>query len=66
MTSKVKETTVNKIKHVQYFGVLVDCTGDAGLVEHMSIILRYVDTETGFIEEHFVGFVAVQEKTAAT
>jgi predicted esterase len=31
----------------------------------MTIILRYVDTETGCIEEHFVGFIAVQETTAA-
>jgi hypothetical protein len=37
---KVKETTVNKIKRVKYFTILLDCTRDAGRVEQMSIILR--------------------------
>jgi hypothetical protein len=31
----------------------------------MAIIFRYVDTDTGYIEEHFIGFIAVQETTAA-
>jgi hypothetical protein len=65
MASKAKETIVNKIKRVKHFAML-DCTRDAGRVEQMTIILRYVDTETGCIEEHFVGFIAVQETTAAT
>jgi hypothetical protein len=39
--------------------ILLDCTRDTGRVEHMTIILIYVDKETGSIEEHFVGFVAV-------
>jgi hypothetical protein len=66
MASEVKETMVNKIKRVKYFAILLDCTGDAGRVEQMSIIVRYDDTETGYIGEHFVGFTAVQETTAAT
>jgi hypothetical protein len=43
---------------------LLDCTRDAGGVEQMTIILRYIDTETGFIKEHSVRFIAVQETTA--
>jgi hypothetical protein len=46
--------------------MLLDCTRDAGCIEQMTIILRYVDTETGCTEEHSVGFIAVWETTAAT
>jgi hypothetical protein len=66
MASKVKETIVNKIERVKYFAILLDCIGDAGLVELITIILRYVDTETGCVEEYFVGFIAVQETTTLT
>jgi hypothetical protein len=65
MASKVKKTIVNKIKCVKYSAILLHCTEDADLVERKAIILRYDDTETGCIEEHFVGFIAVQETTAA-
>jgi hypothetical protein len=51
---------------IKYFAILLDCIRDAGRVRQMTIILRYVDTETVCIEEHFVGFVAVQETTVAT
>jgi hypothetical protein len=66
MASKVKETTVNKIKlFSKYFAILLDCTRDAGRVDQMTIIPRYVGTETGCIEEHFARFTAIQETTAA-
>jgi hypothetical protein len=65
MASKVKDTIVNKIKRLKYFATLLDCTVDAGPVE-LNIILRYVDTETGCIEENFVGFIPVQETSPAT
>jgi hypothetical protein len=64
MASKVKETIVNKIKRVKYFAILLDCTRGAGCVEQMTIILRYADTQTGCIEEHFVGFIPVHETFA--
>jgi hypothetical protein len=57
---------MNKIKHLKHFAILLDCTRDAGCVENTTVILRYFDTETGFIEEHSFGFIAVQEITAAT
>jgi hypothetical protein len=54
------------MKRVKYFYILLDCTRDADRVGQMTIILRYVDTETRYIEEHYVGFAAVQETIAAT
>jgi hypothetical protein len=66
MASNVKETILNTVKRIKYFAILLDCTRDAGRVEQMAIILRYVNTEKGCIEEHFVGFMAVQETAAAT
>jgi hypothetical protein len=44
----------------------LDFTRDAGRVEQMTIIRRYVDTETGCIEKYFVGLTALQETTADT
>jgi hypothetical protein len=66
MASKVKETIANKIKRVTYFTILLDCTIDAGRVEQMTIILRYVDTKTGCLDDQNAGFITVQETTAAT
>jgi hypothetical protein len=40
MASNAKETTVNKIKCIKYFAILLDCTGDAGRVEQMTLIQR--------------------------
>jgi hypothetical protein len=66
MASKVMETTANKTKRVKYCTILLYCTRDAGRVEQMTAILRYVGTQTECIEENFVGFIAVEEKTAVS
>lgn len=42
---------------------MLDCTRDVSRVEQMSIILRFCNSSTGAIEEHFVGFIAVAETT---
>jgi hypothetical protein len=52
MASKVKENILNKIRYVRYFAILLDCARDAGHVQQMTFLLRYVVTETGCSEEH--------------
>jgi hypothetical protein len=55
---------VNKIKRVKRSAILLDCTRHSGRVQQMTVILRYVDTETWCVEEHFGGFVAAEKTTA--
>ncbi|GFT92324.1 zinc finger MYM-type protein 1 [Trichonephila clavipes] len=57
----IKES--QKVKQARYYAFLLDCTRDISRVEQMSIILRFCNSSTGAIEEHFVGFIAFAETT---
>ncbi|CAG4956026.1 unnamed protein product [Parnassius apollo] len=63
MSKSVIEEIIHRVKQAKYCAILLDCTGDVSRVEQMSIILRFCNSSTGVIEEHFVGFIAVTEKT---
>lgn len=57
---------MNKIKHAEYFVILLGCTTDPSHVEQTIVILRYADMEKECIETHFVGFIAVDDTIVAT
>ncbi|XP_060869531.1 uncharacterized protein LOC132944258 [Metopolophium dirhodum] len=63
MSKKVIEEIISKVKLVKYYAFMLDCTRDISRVEQMSIILRFCNTSTGDIEEHFIGFIAVDSTT---
>ncbi|GFX08045.1 zinc finger MYM-type protein 1 [Trichonephila clavipes] len=52
-----------RVKQAKYYAFLLDCTRDISRVEQMSIILRFCNSSTGAMEEHFVGFIAFAEAT---
>ncbi|XP_050529651.1 uncharacterized protein LOC126899133 isoform X2 [Daktulosphaira vitifoliae] len=63
MSKKVIEEIISKVKLVKYYAFMLDCTRDISRVEQMSIILRFCNTSTGDIEEHFIGFIVVDSTT---
>ena len=63
MPKTVIDEIIHRVKQAKYYGFLLDCTRDASRVEQMSIILRFCNSSTGAIEEHFVGFIAITETT---
>ncbi|GFW02985.1 TTF-type domain-containing protein [Trichonephila clavipes] len=63
MSKSVIEEIIHRVKQAKYYAFLLDCTRDVSRVEQMSIILRFCNSSTGAIEEHFVGFIAFAETT---
>lgn len=65
MSEEVIGVITKQIKSSKYYAFMLDCTKDAGRVEQMTVIFRFCNCETGLIEEHFVGFLDVNETNAA-
>ncbi|GFW66528.1 zinc finger MYM-type protein 1 [Trichonephila clavipes] len=63
MSKSVIEEIIHRVKQAKYYAFLLDCTRDVSRVEQMSIILRFCNSSTGAIEEHFIGFIAFAETT---
>ncbi|GFV88578.1 TTF-type domain-containing protein [Trichonephila clavipes] len=63
MSTSVIEEIIHRVKQAKYYAFLLDCTRDVSRIEQMSIILRFCNSSTGAIEEHFVGFIAFAETT---
>ncbi|GFY02961.1 zinc finger MYM-type protein 1 [Trichonephila clavipes] len=63
MSKSVIEEIIHRVKQAKYYAFLLDCTRDVSRVEQISIILRFCNSSTGAIEEHFVGFIAFAETT---
>lgn len=63
MSKTVVNEIIRKVKEAKYYSFLLDCTRDCSRVEQMSVILRFCDTSTGTIVEHFMGFLAVTQTT---
>ncbi|GFV98422.1 zinc finger MYM-type protein 1 [Trichonephila clavipes] len=63
MSKSVIEEIIHRVIQAKYYAFLLDCTRDVSRVEQMSIILRFCNSSTGAIEEHFVGFIAFAETT---
>ena len=61
----IKNAIINKIKEAKYFSIILDCTLDTSHQEQMSIVLRCVDILANpiKIEEHFLGFLKVDDST---
>ncbi|GBP53170.1 Zinc finger MYM-type protein 5 [Eumeta japonica] len=64
MASHVKTEIVEKIINNKYYSIILDCTPDVSRVEQLSINIRFFNTKTAEIEEHFIGFIAVEKTTA--
>ncbi|XP_047142379.1 zinc finger MYM-type protein 5-like [Hydra vulgaris] len=62
MGQNVVKEIVQRVKNNKYYSVILDCTHDLNHIEQMSLILRFVNA-SGCVEEHFTGFMAVQETT---
>ncbi|GFX61042.1 zinc finger MYM-type protein 1 [Trichonephila clavipes] len=62
MSKSVIEEIIHRVKQAKYYAFLLDCASDVSRVEQMSII-RFCNSSTGAIEEHFVGFIAFAETT---
>ncbi|GFV73762.1 zinc finger MYM-type protein 1 [Trichonephila clavipes] len=63
MSKSVIEEIIHRVKQAKHYAFLLDCTRDGSRVEQMSIILRFCNSSTGALEEHFVGFIAFAETT---
>lgn len=63
MSQSVIEEIIQRVKQAKYYAFMLDCTRDVSRVEQMSIILRFCNSSTGEIEEHFIEFIAVAETT---
>ncbi|CAG4962562.1 unnamed protein product [Parnassius apollo] len=61
MSKSVIEEIIHRVKQAKYYAILLDCTRDVSRVEQMSIILRFCNSSTGVIEEHFVGFISIEK-----
>ncbi|XP_025421456.1 uncharacterized protein LOC112691424 [Sipha flava] len=64
MANHVVKKIREKIIKNKYYAIILDCTRDIARVEQLSVILRTTYMETATIEEHFIGFVAVETTTA--
>jgi hypothetical protein len=63
MAKQVKETILDHVRESKYYSIILDCTRDISRTEQMSLILRYVNVNTGHIEESFLGFLPVEITT---
>ena len=63
----IRTKILEMIKSSKYYSIIVDCTPDVSNQEQMTIIIRFVyyntDTNTYDIQERFVNFLSVTNKT---
>lgn len=71
LSNTIREKLIKDVKAAKYFSIILDCTPDASHIEQMTMIIRFVDTntmpenedESVNIREHFFGFVPMEEST---
>lgn len=61
----VKNEIIFKIKSAKYYTIILDTTPDVSHMEQLSLVIRYVEknNNTCTIEERFIEFLEVKEKT---
>ena len=55
--SQIRQKIIDKVKASQWFTVIADEVTDCSNKEQLSLVLRYVDTDTVLIREDVVGFL---------
>lgn len=60
--SKISST----VQDTTYYSILADETKDLSKKEQLSIVLRYVDVQTGTIYERFLSYIHAESLTAAS
>lgn len=73
LSNAVQQKILASARAAKYFSIILDCTPDAGHVEQMTMIIRFVDLISNpeseiaavSIKEHFLGFVPLNETTGA-
>ncbi|KAJ8940336.1 hypothetical protein NQ314_010749 [Rhamnusium bicolor] len=63
MGEQVRSSILLRIKKARYFSILCDETTDLAKMEQLTLCIRYVDVETSFIREDFIGFVEMKSTT---
>ena len=70
MASTVRDSLLERIRKVKYYGPIFDSTPDQAHREQMSEVVRYVDInfekKTVQIKESFLGFIPISDKDAAS
>ena len=70
----IKQKILASARDAKYFSIILDCTPDAGHVEQMTMIIRFVDVisnpeneiaAAASVKGHFLGFVPLKETTGA-
>lgn len=64
MASLVRKAITSAVQKASYYSVLADETKDLSKQEQMSIVLRYVDTETASVTERFLTFIPAMSLNA--
>ena len=59
----VTDNVVNEVKEAKYFSILADEVYDVSVKEQLSLVIRFVDSESN-IREEFLGFIHCVEGTA--
>ncbi|XP_065645673.1 52 kDa repressor of the inhibitor of the protein kinase-like [Hydra vulgaris] len=66
----IKQKILTSARDAKYFSIIIDCTPDAGHVEQMTMIIRFLDVisnpenvivATASIKKHFLDFVPLKE-----
>ena len=74
LSNAIKQNVLASARDAKYFSIILDCTPDAGHVEQMTMIIRFVDVisnpeneiaAAASIKENFLGFVPLKETTGA-
>ncbi|XP_065651141.1 zinc finger MYM-type protein 1-like [Hydra vulgaris] len=74
LSNAIKQKILKSACDAKYFSIIIDCTPDAGHVEQMTMIIRFLDVisnpkngvaATAYIKEYFLDFVPLKETTGA-
>ena len=64
--STIRNFIANEVSRWTYYSIILDCTPDRSHTEQLTVVIRFVQCETGkkpCIKEHFLGFIPVESST---